>query len=161
MARRPWLVVSLVLLAAGWAASSPAKETIPDRSAIPFEDLPPEEQERLIDAAPAPSAAAAAFAARRAAAGAQVVTYAAYQVAVREVHIDGRCGHYGVKRNAVLVRDDRHLVRADFICDIAVRRDAIRANKTFLDFAGAHKMTQGIIRDQRHRHAGLRQFPRG
>ena len=55
----------------------------------------------------------------------------------------------------------RQRVCANFIGDVAVGRDAIRADHDQVDFAAVHEVASHVVGDERHGHAELLELPGG
>ena len=77
----------------------------------------------------------------------------------REVNRRDWRGH--VEWHVVFLRQHRHPVGADLVRGVAVSGDAVGAHHYRPHLAGAQKMSDHVICDQRKRNAVLVQLPRG
>src|SRR6266566_9865064 len=75
-----------------------------------------------------------------------------------EVNCARRCRD--VERDAVLPGNDRLSVRANLVCRVSVRSDAIRADQDEVDFSPAEEVTGRSIGDDRMVDSFLQEFPR-
>jgi hypothetical protein len=81
-------------------------------------------------------------------------------VAGRRSQVDGRPRRSAVKRNAVLLGQDGHVVGADLVGEVAVGGDAVRAHDNGLDLAGAHQAGGHVVADDGGGNAVGHQLPR-
>src|SRR5690348_3584249 len=70
-------------------------------------------------------------------------------------------GRGDIKRDVMLVGENGHGIRANFVGGVAVRGDAVRANDDRADSATAQEMADHVVRDERERNSVLVQFPGG
>ncbi len=82
-------------------------------------------------------------------------------VAVGSFQVHGGEWRRDVKRDAVLLGQHRHGVGADFVGDVAIGGDAVRAHHHRADLALLHDRARHAVGDQRGWDAVLHQFPRG
>jgi len=69
--------------------------------------------------------------------------------AVGGFEIDGRNRRRHIERDAVLFRQDRYGVSSDFIGDVAIGGDAVRAHDDGANFALLHHHSRHIVGDYR------------
>ena len=79
--------------------------------------------------------------------------------AVRRGEVDGRqrCGH--IERNLVRVRHHRDRIGADLVGEVAVGRDAIRADDDEVDVAALHERPGHALGDDGRRDVIAHEFP--
>src|ERR1700683_5014928 len=79
--------------------------------------------------------------------------------AVGRPEVDGREGRRHVERHAVRLGEDRHGVRPDLVRDVAIRRDAVRADDNEVDLAALHQRPGHALGDDGRRNPVAHEFP--
>ena len=76
-------------------------------------------------------------------------------------HVDGGPGSGHVERDAVFLGEDGDAVGANFVGDVTVGGDAIRADDDGFDFSGAHLAGGHVVAENGGGDVVMQQFPRG